>query len=125
MIDKWFSTQALSTRADTADVVERLATHPDFTISNPNRLRALVGAFAVNQRAFHHPDGRGYRLVADMILGVDRLNPQAAARLVPALGRWRRFEPGRAALMRDQLARLLDTAGLSKDVFEQVSKSLT
>jgi aminopeptidase N len=124
VIDKWFTTQALSARADTADAVEALARHPDFTIANPNRLRSLVGAFAVNQRAFHDVSGRGYRFVADMILGVDALNPQAAARLVPSLGRWRRFEPVRAALMRDELERILATPGLSKDVFEQVSKSL-
>ena len=124
VIDKWFTTQALSTRPDTAEQVEALARHPDFTIANPNRLRSLVGAFAVNQRAFHDPSGRGYRFVADMILGVDKLNPQTAARLVPSLGRWRRFEPTRAKLMRAELERILAVPGLSKDVFEQVSKSL-
>jgi aminopeptidase N len=124
VIDKWFTTQALSTRLDTPEKVEALVRHPDFTIANPNRLRSLVGAFAVNQRAFHDASGRGYRFVADMILGVDKLNPQAAARLVPSLGRWRRYEPGRAALMRAELERILAVPGLSKDVFEQVSKSL-
>ena len=124
VLDKWFTTQALSTRADTPEKVEALARHPDFTITNPNRLRSLVGAFAVNQRAFHDASGRGYRFVADMILGVDKLNPQTAARLVPSLGRWRRYEPGRATLMKAELERILDTPGLSKDVFEQVSRSL-
>ncbi|QJU56896.1 aminopeptidase N [Sphingomonas sp. AP4-R1] len=124
VIDKWFTTQALSTRLDTPEKVEALARHPDFTIANPNRLRSLVGAFAVNQRAFHDVSGRGYRFVADMILGVDRLNPQTAARLVPSLGRWRRYEPVRATLMRGELERILAAPGLSKDVFEQVSKSL-
>ena len=124
VVDKWFSVQALSTRTDTIDAVEALARHPDFTITNPNRLRSLVGAFAVNQRAFHGADGRGYRFVGDMLLGVDKLNPQAAARLVPPLGRWRRFEPKRAGLMRAELERLLAEPGLSRDVFEQVSKSL-
>ena len=124
VIDKWFSTQALATRADTLDAVEALARHPDFTIANPNRLRSLVGAFAANQRAFHREDGRGYRFVGDMLLGVDKLNPQAAARLVPPLGRWRRFEPKRAGLMRAELERLLAEPALSRDVFEQVSKSL-
>ena len=64
--------------------------------SNPNRMRSLVGAFAANQRAFHDASGRGYRFLADMILAVDRLNPQTAARLVPPLGRWRRFDAGPA-----------------------------
>ena len=114
----------MSIRADTAAAVEALATHPDFTIANPNRLRSLVGAFAVNQRAFHDASGRGYRFVADMVLAVDKLNPQAAARLIPSLGRWRKFEPKRQALMQAELRRILEAPGLSKDVFEQVSKSL-
>jgi aminopeptidase N len=124
VLDKWFTTQAISLREDTAEAVEALAKHPDFTMANPNRMRSLVGAFAANQFAFHAPDGRGYRFVADMILKADRLNPQSAARLVPPLGRWRRFEPGRAALMKAELERILATPGLSKDVFEQASKSL-
>jgi aminopeptidase N len=124
VLDKWFTTQALSIRDDTPEVVQSLARHPDFTLGNPNRLRALVGAFAGNQRAFHRSSGEGYRFLADMILAVDKLNPQTAARLAPPLGRWRRFNEGRAGLMRAELQRIVDTPGLSKDVFEQVSKSL-
>ncbi|PXA85533.1 aminopeptidase N [Nostoc sp. 3335mG] len=124
VLDKWFTTQAISMREDTAEAVEKLAQHPDFAMANPNRMRSLVGAFAANQFAFHAPDGRGYRFVADMILKADKLNPQSAARLVPPLGRWRRFEPARAALMKAELERIVATPGLSKDVFEQASKSL-
>ena len=124
VLDKWFTAQALSMREDTPEAVEALAGHADFTISNPNRMRALVGAFAANQYAFHHGSGRGYRFVADMILAVDRLNPQSAARLVGPFGRWRRLEPARSALMKAELERIAATPGLSKDVFEQASKSL-
>ncbi len=124
VLDKWFSTQALSTRADTPAAVEALAKHPDFTLANPNRLRSLVGAFSVNQRAFHDASGRGYAFLADMILAADRLNPQTAAKLVPPLGRWRRFGEERATLMRAALERIVATPGLSKDVYEQASKSL-
>ncbi len=124
VIDKWFTTQALSTRDDTVDAVEKLAKHPDFTLANPNRIRALVGAFSVNQKAFNDASGRGYRFLADMVLAVDKLNSQTAAKLVPPLGRWRRFDEGRAALMRKELERIVATPGLSKDVFEQASKSL-
>jgi aminopeptidase N len=123
VLDKWFMVQALSSRNDTPEAVARLAEHPDFTLSNPNRLRALVGAFASNQRAFHDASGRGYRFVADMILAADKLNPQSAARLVPPLGRWRRFDEKRAELMKAELRRIVETPGLSKDVFEQASKS--
>ena len=124
VLDKWFMVQALSTRDDTPEAVARLAGHPDFTLSNPNRMRSLVSAFASNQRAFHDASGRGYRFLADMIVAADKLNPQTAARLVPPLGRWRRFDEQRAALMKAELGRIVETPGLSKDVFEQASKSL-
>jgi len=124
VLDKWFTAQALSTRDDAVDEVERLARHPDFTMTNPNRLRSLVGAFAANQRGFHHASGRGYRFLADMIIAADKLNPQTAAKLVPPLGRWRRFAEDRAQLMRAELERIVATPGVSKDVFEQASKSL-
>jgi aminopeptidase N len=124
VLDKWFTVQALSSRDDALASAKALAEHPDFTIANPNRLRSLVGALAANQRAFHDSSGEGYRFLADMILAVDKLNPQAAARQVPPLGRWRRFDEARAALMRAELQRIVGTPGLSKDVFEQASKSL-
>ena len=123
-LDKWFQTQAFASHPDTVDLVEELAGHPDFTLANPNRVRSLFGAFAGNQWAFHHRSGKGYRLVADCIIALDKLNPQTAARLVPPLGRWRRFDEERAALMRGELQRILSQPGLSKDVTEQVSKSL-
>jgi aminopeptidase N len=124
VLDKWFTVQALSTRDDALDIVMALSRHPDFTLANPNRMRALVGAFAANQRAFHDRSGRGYGFLTEMILAVDKLNPQTAARLVPALGRWRRFDEERSGMMQAELRRIVGTAGISKDVFEQASKSL-
>jgi aminopeptidase N len=124
VLDKWFALQAAAQRPDTVDQVLNLARHSDFVITNPNRLRALAGTFGANHWAFHSPDGRGYAFLADMIVAADKLNPQVAARLVPPFGRWRRFEPKRAELMRQALERIVATPGLSKDVFEQVSKSL-
>jgi aminopeptidase N len=124
VLDKWFALQATAQRDSTLDEVEQLASHPAFTLQNPNRLRALAGSFGMNHWVFNHASGRGYRLLADMIIAADKLNPQVAARLVPPLGRWRRFEPGRAALMRDQLERIVAISGLSRDTYEQASKSL-
>lgn len=124
VLDKWFALQAAAQRSDTIDQVLKLSQHPDFVITNPNRLRSLAGTFAGNHWAFHSPDGRGYVFLADMIIAADKLNPQVAARLVPPLGRWRRFEPKRAAMMREALERIAATPGLSKDVYEQVTKSL-
>jgi aminopeptidase N len=123
-LDKWFQTQAFAFHPDTVGQVEELGRHKDFTLANPNRVRALYGAFAANQWAFHHASGKGYRMVADCIIALDALNPQTAARLVPPLGRWKRFDAQRAAMMQGELRRILATPGLSKDVMEQASKSL-
>ncbi|MGE4321470.1 MAG: aminopeptidase N [Sphingobium sp.] len=123
-LDKWFQTQAFALHPDTVGLVEELSRHRDFTLANPNRARSLYGAFTANQWAFHHGSGQGYRLVADAIIALDPLNPQTAARLVPPLGRWKRFDADRAAAMRGQLERILAAPGLSKDVTEQASKSL-
>lgn len=124
VLDKWFALQAAAQRPDTVDQVLKLADHADFLITNPNRLRSLAGTFGANHWAFHSADGRGYAFLADMIIAADKLNPQIAARLVPPFGRWRRFEPKRAAMMREALERIVATPGLSKDVYEQVTKSL-
>jgi aminopeptidase N len=124
VIDKWFSTQALSTRADTLEAVRELQAHADFTLTNPNRVRSLVGVFSMNQQHFHAKSGEGYRFLADVLIALDSINPQTAAKLLPPLGRWRRFDDGRQKLMRAELERILRHPGLSKDVFEQASKSL-
>jgi aminopeptidase N len=124
VLDKWFALQASAQRPDTVDRVLELVKHQDFTMTNPNRLRSVAGTFGANHWAFHSADGRGYAFLADMIIAADKLNPQIAARMVPPLGRWKRFEPKRAAMMREALERIAGTPGLSKDVYEQVTKSL-
>ncbi len=124
VLDKWFAAQALSTRADTLAQVVALSRHADFSRTNPNRLRSLVGSFGANQARFHAADGAGYRFLADEVLAVDAVNSQSAARLVQPLTRWRRFGADRAGLMRAELERILARPGLSKDVYEVASKAL-
>ena len=124
VVDKWFTLQALSLHPDVIAQVEALARHPEFTMKNPNRVRSLYMAFAGNPLGFHAPDGAGYRMIADVILALDPINPQTAARFVPSLGRWRWIEPGRAALMKAELERIAAMDKLSRDTFEQVSRSL-
>ena len=124
VMDKWFSLQAMAPLASNLNLVERLRQRADFAIANPNRVRSLVGGFAVNQWVLHQPGGAGYRWLADRIIEVDAVNPQVAARLVATLGRWRRFDAARSAAMRGELDRIVAAPGLSKDVFEQASKSL-
>lgn len=124
VIDKWFALQAGSLHPNVIEHVKALAEHPDFTLKNPNRVRSLYMAFAHNPHAFHAPGGEGYRLIADLILALDPINPQTAARFVSPLGRWRRLESGRSALMRKQLERIASAPALSRDTHEQVSRSL-
>jgi len=124
VVDKWFSLQAGSLHPKVLDHVEALAAHPSFTLSNPNRVRALYMAFASNQSAFHDASGNGYRIIGDLIRRLDPINPQTAARFVPPLGRWRRIEPVRSKMMRAELERIAEAPELSRDTREQVSKSL-
>jgi aminopeptidase N len=124
VVDKWFALQALSLHPEVIAHVRQLAEHPDFTLRNPNRVRSLHMAFAGNPKGFHDASGAGYRMIADLILALDQINPQTAAKFVPALGRWRRIEPARAALMKAELERIMAAGGLSRDTFEQVSRSL-
>ncbi|MEO6432737.1 MAG: aminopeptidase N [Sphingomicrobium sp.] len=124
VIDKWFAIQATAQRSDTIETVENLLDHAEFTMANPNRLRALAGTFGVNQWVFNSASGEGYRLLAEMIIAADKLNPQVAARLIPPFGRWRKFEPNRSALMRAALERIAAAPELSRDVYEQASKLL-
>ena len=125
VMDKWLAIQAMSRLPDTLDVVKGLMKHPAFTIKNPNKVRALIGAFSQgNALRFHEPSGSGYAFLADRILQIDLLNPQIAARLVNPFTQWKRYEEKRRALMKAQLERIEKTPKLSKDVYEVVSKSL-
>jgi aminopeptidase N len=125
VLDKWFAVQATSKRADTLERVQSLMRHPAFSIKNPNKVRALIGSFcAGNPARFHAIDGAGYAFLADRVIELDGLNPQVAARMLRIMSRWQRYDPVRQALMRTQLQRILDTQGVSRDVFEIASKSL-
>lgn len=125
VINNWFSLQASAPLPDTLTQVKMLLDDPVFSIKNPNKVRALIGAFAqMNQRCFHAEDGAGYQFIADQILTLDKMNPQVASRLVRVFTRWRKFDAQRQALMETEMRRIKATAGLSKDVFEIVDKSL-
>jgi aminopeptidase N len=123
LIDKWFSVQALAHHDETFDDIEKLLQHPDFSLANPNRARALLGAFYQNLAVFHRQDGRGYRLLVDQIIQLDQSNPQVAARMAAPLTRWRRLEAKRRELLKQELT-LLQQSKLSRDLYEIISKSL-
>ncbi|MEO8538047.1 MAG: DUF3458 domain-containing protein, partial [Betaproteobacteria bacterium] len=124
-LDKWFEMRAQSTRADTLPVVQALIRHPRFNAHNPNRVRSLVGAYALRNFArFHGDDGAGYAFVADQAAALDAINPQLAAALACAFNPWTRYaEPYRARMMA-QLERLAARGTLSPDLGEIVGRAL-
>jgi len=125
VIDKWFALQASAPLPGTIEQIEKLLKHPDFEVTNPNRVRALIGTFAhANPLQFHHRSGRGYRLLADQVVQLDQLNPQVAARMVGAFNAWRRFDEQRQTMICSELERIGAIEGLSKDVYEIVARNL-
>lgn len=125
VLDKWFSAQAMSKRSDAFERVVQLTQHADFVITNPNRVRSLLGVFAAqNQVHFHRRDGAGYELLADFVLQIDSRNLQLAARLVSGYNNWTRFDSARQQLMHAQLDRIARHEAISKDVYEIVQRAL-
>ena len=124
VLDKWFSVQARAGAPDTLARVQALTRHKDFDLRNPNRVRALIGAFAANPSKFHEITGAGYQRLADTILMLDETNPQIAARLTTAMGSWRRYDAARQSLMKAQLERILAKEKLSPNTYEMASKAL-
>ena len=125
VMDQWFSVQAASTLPGGLARVKALMQHPAFTLKNPNKVRAVVGAFAgQNLVNFHAADGSGYRFLADLVIELNALNPQIASRQLAPLTRWRKYDAARQALMKGELERILAAGELSSDVYEVVSKSL-
>jgi aminopeptidase N len=125
VMDQWFSVQAASTLQGGLERVQALMEHPAFNFKNPNKVRALIGAFAgQNLINFHAADGSGYRFLADIVIRLNALNPQIASRQLAPLTRWRKYDSKRQALMKGELERILASGELSNDVYEVVSKSL-
>jgi aminopeptidase N len=125
IIDKWFALQATIPEPETLARVKGLAAHPAFSMSNPNRVRALIGNFAsANQTQFNRRDGAGYAFHADTMLALDPKNPQVAARLMTAFRSWRALEPERRDKAEVELKRVAASPSLSRDVHDIVARTL-
>ena len=125
VVEKWFAIQAGSDLVDVLDRVKTLMRHEAFTLTNPNKVRSLIGRFcAANVTHFHAANGAGYEFLAEQVLLLNKMNPQIAARLVQNMSRWRRYDEKRQLLMKQQLERILANEELSKDVYEIASRSL-
>ncbi|MGC0863170.1 aminopeptidase N [Pantoea agglomerans] len=125
VMDKWFVLQATSPAANVMRNVRQLLNHRSFTMSNPNRVRSLVGAFAsANPAAFHAKDGSGYKFLVEMLTDLNTRNPQVAARMVEPLIRLKRYDEDRQAMMRQALEQLLELDKLSGDLYEKITRAL-
>ncbi len=125
VMDKWFMLQATADHANVLGDVKRLMKHSGFDIKNPNKVRSLIGAFAMGNPAyFHAENGEGYDFLAEQIKTVDDFNPQIASRLVTPLLSWRQFDEGRQEMMKKALVDIKSKPNLSKDVSEQVTRGL-
>jgi aminopeptidase N len=125
VLDKWFSIQASSRLPGTLENIRSLMGNPAFSLRNPNRVRALIGAFCHgNPAQFHAADGTGYAFLGEQVRALNASNPQVAARLIGAFGQWRRYDPIRQALIQTELEAILKLPDLSRDLFEVATKLL-
>lgn len=124
VMDQWLTLQATRPQLDALDHVKSLMAHPSFSLRNPNRVRALIGAFTQqNHINFHRKDGEGYALLADIVLQLNKSNPEIAARLVLPLTRYQRLDEARQQLMRGALERIRNES-LSRNLYEVIEKAL-
>jgi len=126
VIDKWFSLQVVSCDPEVAvSIATTLTKHTDFTLKNPNRFRALIGALAMTPAAFHQPDGSAYNLIANQLIALDDLNPQLCARVTTAFDTWKLYDKNRQSMINAALKRLANKPGLSRDTGEILDRLLT
>ncbi|KAH9719502.1 Puromycin-sensitive aminopeptidase [Citrus sinensis] len=124
VVNKWFALQAMSDIPGNVECVQRLLDHPAFDLRNPNKVYSLIGGFCGSPVNLHAKDGSGYKFLGEMVVQLDKINPQVASRMVSAFSRWRRFDETRQNLAKAQLEMIMSANGLSENVFEIASKSL-
>ena len=122
VMDKWFSAQSVSSQTSVDDV-KSLMKHELFTMKNPNRVRSVIGSFSQNTSQFHCQEG--YELLSEVIVELDELNPQIAARFAGIFNHWRRFAPRYSELQEIQIQSIIDREKISKDVFEIVQSAIS
>ena len=125
VLDKWFAVQATRPGTSTIATVRKLMKHQDFTFTNPNRFRSLIGMFSMgNQSAFNAANGKGYMLLADALIKLDKINPQTAARLLTAFRSYRSLEPSRQKLAEVALRKIEKSGELSRDTSDILARTL-
>ncbi|XAR70277.1 Cytosol alanyl aminopeptidase [Bertholletia excelsa] len=124
VVNKWFALQAFSDIPGNVENVRKLLDHPAFDMRNPNKVYSLIGGFCGSPVNFHAKDGSGYKFLGEVVLQLDKINPQVASRMVSAFSRWKRFDETRQSLAKAQLEKIASANGLSENVYEIASKSL-
>ncbi|KAI6702098.1 hypothetical protein NL676_011234 [Syzygium grande] len=124
VVNKWFALQAMSDIPGNVENVRNLLNHPAFDLRNPNKVYSLIGGFCGSPVNFHAKDGSGYKFLGEVVVQLDKINPQVASRMVSAFSRWKRYDETRQNLAKAQLEMIMSTNGLSENVFEIASKSL-
>ncbi|KAG5391542.1 hypothetical protein IGI04_021505 [Brassica rapa subsp. trilocularis] len=124
VVNKWFLLQSSSDIPGNVENVKKLLDHPAFDMRNPNKVYSLIGGFCGSPVNFHAKDGSGYKFLGDIVVQLDKINPQVASRMVSAFSRWKRYDETRQALAKAQLEMIMSANGLSENVFEIASKSL-
>ncbi|XP_019446570.1 PREDICTED: puromycin-sensitive aminopeptidase isoform X2 [Lupinus angustifolius] len=124
VVNKWLSLQAVSDIPGNLDNVRKLLNHPAFDLRNPNKVYSLIGGFCGSLVNFHAKDGSGYQFLGEIVLQLDKINPQVASRIVSSFSRWKRYDENRQKLAKAQLEKIVSSNGLSENVFEIASKSL-
>ncbi|WP_375655897.1 aminopeptidase N [Bartonella sp. MR63HLJHH] len=126
VMDKWFSIQAMVAGASTLENVQKLMQHPLFSKDNPNRVRSLIGVFASNNlTGFNRMDGASYHFLCQIILEIDKKNPQLASRLLTTMRSWRQLEPIRQQKLETELKTIAAAPKLSSDVADIINRLLT
>ena len=125
VMNLWLQIQATNSQTNGLQRVQSLMQHPAFNMTNPNKIRSLIGAFcSANLVNFHNIDGSGYEFLQQQICALNSVNPQVAARLVTPLTRWKKFPQPNQQLMREALEKIAQLPDLVKDIEEIMSKSL-
>ncbi|GKA06819.1 puromycin-sensitive aminopeptidase isoform X2 [Tanacetum coccineum] len=124
VVNKWFALQSSSDIPGNVENVHKLLRHPGFDLKNPNKVYSLIGGFCASPVNFHAKDGSGYKFLGELVVQLDKLNPQVASRMVSAFSRWKRYDETRQNLAKAQLEMIVSANGLSENVYEIASKSL-
>ncbi len=125
VLDKWFSAQVMQDHESVFADIEALLSHDKFSITNPNKVRSVIAAFVANNtQQFHNATGAGYKLLTRLIIRLNPINPQIAARLAKQFWQWKKLDVKRQALIKEHLEQILTIDDLSNDIYEIVEKLL-